>query len=215
VQIVIETDQADFVEAPSQAPWGRAAAYSLLSPTPDAIPASPRQRLIVSSGFLPDEDEPDHPDPRTWGQRGWEALEAAVAYHLAGNGPRLLIRPAWQDVISDSPSCIRLLEKRGQWGGEGRLALLLDPAAMLAPSMIPNAEDHVRRILELVAGREGVDGVVAANVEVREGVPRRAPLHRGAIDTSRLVTLYRELVPAGVPLVLVGGEIEAQRRALE
>src|SRR5688500_12346638 len=62
VQIVIETDQADFIEAPSQAPWGRAAAYSLLAPTPDAAPIAPRQRLVVRSGFLPDEDGPDRPD---------------------------------------------------------------------------------------------------------------------------------------------------------
>ncbi len=212
---VIETKDGDFIEIRSASPWGRAAGSSLLSPTPDALPASPEQRLIIRSGWLPDEEAPDRPDPRTWGARGWEALEEALSRHLAGTGPRILIRPAWTDVISDTPSCIRFLDLREQWGGLERLGLLLDPAAMLAPSMMPTAEDHVRRILEMVAGREGVDGVVASNVEVREGVPRHAPLHRGAIDAQRLSALYRGLVPASIPIILTGGEAEVQRRAIE
>ena len=86
---------------------------------------------------------------------------------------------------------------------------------MLAPSMLANAEDHVRRILEIVASREGVEAVVAANVEMRDGVPVLAPLHRGLIDAARLAAMYRELVPPGLPRILAGSETEAQLRALE
>lgn len=218
VQIVIETQSGEFFEGSAKAPgvfWARAAETTLLVNEGNitATPAAPR--VVLRTGFLPDEDDPNVPGPRTWVGRGWEALDRAVEVALSRSGPRMLIRPAWTDVISDAPSSNRFLDRRQEWGdGVARLGLLLDPAAMLAPTMIANAEDHITRILELVASREGVDGVVASNIEVRDGAPRRAAIHQGVIDASRLTNLYRSLVPATVPVILTGEDIESQREAI-
>lgn len=219
VRIILETGDADFVEvsAVARIPWGRGAPGALLAPVPDALPLPGAPRLIIRTGFLPDEDHPDRPDPRTWGPRGWEALEAALRPYLARDGARILLRPAHTDVLSDAPSCIRFLDRREQWGADAgeRLGILLDPAAMIAPSMIPTAEDHIARILEIVANRPGVDGVVAANIEIRDDAPAPTPLHRGSIPPARLAALFRANVPAATPLILTDVELEKQRAVLD
>jgi hypothetical protein len=121
---------------------------------------SAASRVILRAGFIEDEDTPGTPDPRTWGPRGWDALEAAVTAALSGTGARILVRPAATDVVSDTPSCLRFLERRASLEGGDRLGLLLDPVGMLAPSMMADAGDHLERIAAMVGGHEGVDAVL-------------------------------------------------------
>src|SRR5262249_8001826 len=150
---------------------------------------------------LADEDD-GGADPRTWGPRGWLAMEEALRRYLEQPGPRLVLRPSYTDVISDAPSWLRFLSQRREWAGDGeeRLGVMLDPVAMLAPSMVKNAEDHVARLLELVGSHAGVDAVAASNMEVRDGDVERAALHRGVMDAARIAGVYRSL--AGVPIVI-------------
>jgi hypothetical protein len=85
---------------------------------------------------------------------------------------------------------------------------------MVAPSMVADAEDHIARILDLVADRAGVDGVVASNVTVVDGASRAAALHRGVIDALRLAKIYRRRVPEATFVVVADEERDEQRRAL-
>lgn len=173
--------------------WGASLGPTVLEMA-GRLPDVSAPRVVARAGFLADEDAPGSPDPRTWGPVGWSAFERSLAASLASPGPRLLIRPAATDVISDAPSCLRFLQRRGQWGESGaeagvaRLGLLLDPVAMLAPSMHASAEDHVDRILHLVVSSAGVDAV--ALVET--------PL----IPFAKLVEVFRGAAPADMPLVI-------------
>ena len=85
---------------------------------------------------------------------------------LDAAGVRLLIRPHVAHTVADIPACRRILsEERAE-----RIGLLLEPCAMLAPSMLADAPDHLRRILEALGHR--ADGVILSNVAA---VPTTAP----------------------------------------
>lgn len=194
--------------------WAAAAGPLIPSPPRPVLWAHtpPSPRLVARSGHLVLDDDPNQTDPRTWGPKGWKELEQAIAACLAQKPARFLVRPNAADVVSDAPSCLRFLSERNRMmeamlelkkaenggiagmesvteHGEARLGLLLDPAAMLAPSMLADAEDHVRRILELVAGQPGVDAVVVTD--------------QLAANFGRL---FSTLVPPSVPLVLTGND---------
>lgn len=84
-------------------------------------------------------------DPRTWGPKGWGALEERVK-RLRDAGVRVCVRPHARHVVSDPTGCRRLLE--ASWA-EGVL-LMYDPEAMLAESMRGEGvrADHLRRMEE-------------------------------------------------------------------
>jgi hypothetical protein len=214
VRIILETSHAGFVEYPGGVSWGHAAPFTLLDGEPDGGTRAPSERCVIRAGFIPDDDYPQRPDPRTWGPRGWEALEASIRACLRRQGPRLLVRTAHTDVLSDAPSCIRFLDRREEWGGGSsgvdRLGILLDPAAMIAPSMIATAEDHIARILEIVAALPGVDGVVAANIKAHNGQAVATPFHMGMVPPDRLGALLRVHVPVGTPIVLKDEDLDNQ-----
>lgn len=191
---------------------------SVRPPWPPPPLSSGLEWLVIHSGYIPDDDDdapttPPAPDPRTWGPRGWAMLEERLADLLSRPGPRFLVRPRWSDVISDAPSCCRFLELAERHASTPpRLGILLDPVAMLAPSMMTNAEDHVRRVIEIVAHRPGVEGVVFSNVELHDGLPRPSPVHRGLLDVKLLAALARSLPQ--LPIVLSHEQMLQQQHAL-
>jgi hypothetical protein len=203
IQSLRPTGPAD--RAGSGAAWGVSLDRSVLEMEGALTEATP-PRVVVRSGFIPDEDRPGEPDPRTWGPAGWSALDRGLRACLTSPGPRLLIRPAATDVVSDAPSCLRYLQRRGEWGGDGtgdavaRLGLLLDPVAMLAPSMHASAEDHVARIMQLVVPVAGVDAV--------------ALIETPLVPFAKLVAMFRALAPAEMPLVVSAGALRVHASLL-
>jgi hypothetical protein len=154
-------------------------------------------------------------EPRAWLPGAAEALGAALdalapALALGGRGHELWLRPHARHVLGDHHRVGSFLDGRDD--GD-RIGLLLDPAAMLDVGMEADALGHVERALEALAGR--ARAVVAANARPA-GDDRLAPaaLHDGLMDPRELAGLYRGLVPAGTPIVLVGGEAGRQAGAI-
>ena len=101
-------------------------------------------------------------DPRTWGPKGWGALEERAA---GLEGPGVLVRPHARHVVSDVPGCRRLLES--SWATERGVRLCYDPASMVVPGMMGRIEDHLRRMYEAIElfPMERLGMVVVAGVD--------------------------------------------------
>lgn len=100
-------------------------------------------------------------EPKTWGPAGWASFEQLCERAepmLVNAGRELCWRPHARHVLSDIPSCRRFLAR---WAGSDRpMRLVLDPASMLTDSMLPDASDHVARVLESLLGETGVAAVL-------------------------------------------------------
>lgn len=184
-----------------------------MEPAPDFPVAT---RVIMPPGFLADEDDPGAPDPRTWGPRGWDALIEGVDTLVAQSTATILLRPVAGHVVSDAPSCLRFLRLTSErWNtGDVRVGVALDAAAMLAPSMVPLASDHLARILEIVAGEPGVAAVYATNVAADGNLCRTTPLAEGVVPAEELAALLRHHVPASTPLIVVGADAASDAHLL-
>lgn len=144
-----------------------------------------------------------------WMPRARERF-AQAARSLAALGGDLWIWPRSDHTLSDVPSVLTFLR------AHERVGLLLDPGAMLSPTMLANADDHLARIFEALGPHPQTRAVVLANIapgsEI-EGV-RVAPLHRGVLRPKRIIELWREHCPADMPVVLLDEELTEQRNAL-
>jgi len=151
--------------------------------------------------------------PGYWGREAWERLEATIAElipTLAERGTRLLLRPQQGRTLADVPGALRLLN--GPLGE--RLGLILDPAAMLAPSMIRGAADHLRRAFEALGPR--ADALVLSNIAAVPGSSdderlAPAPLRGGLIDPDLLLALAAEHVPETTLRVFLSGDRDGPR----
>jgi hypothetical protein len=142
-------------------------------------------------------------DPRTWAAPGWAALEAACRKLHRAPGS-LLLRPHFRHVISDIPSCRRLLD--ADWARELGMGLVYDPAAMCAPSMLGSGrvEDHLRRMyetIELFPNREvgGLKAVIVGTPSA-EGLPT-APYTANPLSQF-ILDLAKAHIPPGLPTLV-------------
>lgn len=87
----------------------------------------------------------------TWGPAGRAAFDKRIDA-LAGRTDRVLIRPHARHVVSDIPS-VATLARRFEGGSVG---VLLEPAALFTPEMLPDADEHLERIAALVPVSAGV-----------------------------------------------------------
>ncbi len=199
-----------------------------LSPLGIWQPANPLADAEAIAQSLRESDHPivtwsgwsDEGSPlETWGPPGRERFRAFLEA-LRGlasereNAPSIMIRPRWDHVLSDAPSCLSWLR---EWGGEvvggnrSNLRLLLDPAGLLSHTMLDSAEEHLDRFRLAFTDTTGVGGVVASNVfRDDQGRHRPAPLHDGLIDPRLIVAA----LPPGVPVVLIGAELDTQLNCL-
>ncbi len=167
--------------------------------------------LIVRSGCL---DEPY----RTWGQHGanafgaWcERLRALSAGARVSERPRILIRPHHLDVLSDVQRCLGFV--RAETGG---LELAFDPIAMLAPTMLERAEDHLTRFAEVLEGCPGIGAIVLTNAIIGEdGLMDEMPIHVGLIASTFLEPFARIARDRKIPLILTGESETEQIGLLE
>lgn len=127
-------------------------------------------------------------DPRTWGPKGWAALEEACL-RLAAAGHRVTLRPHHRHIISDIPSCKRFIESN--LAASAGIRLAHDPLSMCTDGMqAPNSfMDHLHRLFEAVDSLppESIAAIV---------VPDR---HR---ENSVVMTLVDSHIPPSIPLLL-------------
>lgn len=164
-------------------------------------------RTVVWSGAFPQSQTPGkdaeaalwEADPRTWSSLGWSALEQALA--RPGCAGRLILRPHARHVISDIPSCRKLLTDG--WGMAADVQLLIDPASMLTREMAvgASADDHLRRIFEAAMAMEPsrIFGVLIGGwaEDARVGIKSIPLSAQGGDRAARIVRIASEVL-AGV-----------------
>lgn len=158
--------------------------------------------------------------PANWTGPGREALRAAVirlAPALRRLDVALLLRPHARHVASDAPACRLLLDDAAAHALPLRLAL--EPAALLEPSMLEDAPDHLRRVCDALASEAAC--VILTNVE-RCGDGDEAglaptPITSGLIAPADLCAACRRglaQIEEPPPLALLDRDLDAQVEAL-
>lgn len=165
---------------------------------PELMPETRDSPIVCWSGWLGEADSAEGWFERV--PRQWLPSSRAVWDRVAQSADRarLILRPHARHLLSDGPGCLNYLR-----GGEER-RLLLDPVAMLEPEMLPDADDHVRRMLVTLGPLAW--GLVVSDVTVRESPNRGpwcvpAPAGSGSLDMTRFLAFVGEFVPAACVLV--------------
>lgn len=198
-------------------PWATVAdRVNLLAGAVPALPEPPcPPRVIAWSGWLPADAAPQAGvfprNFRTWTPEAWETFEKVVANigpALAAKKMSLLLRPHARHVLSDAQGCRQYMER----APEG-VNLLLDPASMLTPDMLPDAEDHLARTLDALAAHPKTAGIVLCNVRRVPGDDSAlapSPLHAGEIDPAMFRGLVAEFAPKSLPAVVLEEQLPRQ-----
>lgn len=207
---------------PGMTPFGWWCGSGLLDPGgPDEAARAARQhhsrRVVAAAGALPAGDDEDAARAalRTHSAEGFRALETAIERTvgaIGSGGPSLCVRPRAADVLSDVPSCLVFLRS----AAAARARLVVDPIAMLTPSMAERAEEHLERIYEGLAGHTGVEAVVVWNAALGgDGALRPVGLHEpGLVDARWLVGLAARCAGPGVDWIILDREVEVQKQVL-
>lgn len=168
---------------------------------------------VVRSGRL----EAPH---QTWGPAGAAMFESRCREwrERVASGERILVRPHHADVLSDVQRCLTFA--RSERGG---LLLAIDPAGLLAPSMIDRAEDHMVRFVGATRDCPALGAIVLTSVEVESTadgpVTRSVTIDRGMLparlmrDTARL--LAEIALARRVPLILMSDRASEQEALLD
>lgn len=138
-----------------------------------------------------------------------EGTAAALRGHEVG----LCLRPRAQHVLSDAPSCLTFLRSSVSEG----VRIVLDPMAMMTASMTPRAEEHVERVLSVLAGHPSVVAVMAANARVAGGRVVPIGLHRGdeaVMDSRRLIAMVSEHARPELDWIVLEEEVAKQKEML-
>jgi len=151
----------------------------------------------------------------------WDARSAALTSEAERRGVRLVLWPHAEDVVSDIPGLVTFCRaasnpRMGAESGSAATApwaLLLDPAALMTPAMLSNADDHLARLrdtLELDFVRTCVAGIV-----LRARLPNGtfAELSSGSDVTRALVRAWRTMA-LSCPVVLTGDDAPTQQSLL-
>ncbi len=153
--------------------WALWTGQSLFDSALDALLTDGGQgeALVVHSCLPPasqDEDAQAGQPWRSWGAGAKARLTARLAQladRIESAESRLLVVPTWNGVISDIPTTVQFVKERPS----ERMGLVLEPASMIAPSMLPNVADHLARLYGAAAMLPGVEAVVVSNLRQGEG----------------------------------------------
>ncbi len=181
-------------------------------------------RIVLYTGSLA--REPWARDVANWGSAGMRAFDEASARirdALAGTPKRVLWRPHARHIISDAQRGLALMRQLADDGLSDRFGLALDPSALLEPTMLPTAEDHLARAFEALApladlvfltgARGRTNPASLPEPEQWEGGPpvEQVPAHRSDIDPALLGRLFHEHA-RGDPVIFAedaGAQLEA------
>ncbi len=163
--------------------------------------------------------EPGEVSPLNW-MRGPAFLDEAcesLGPQLVRHGRRLLLVPHARHVLSDARSALvwwcrhvipgqDLRAETRAPAGERPFGLALDPMALLEPSMVPDAADHVRSLFAALGPR--ADAVILRGARpAADGARMEAcALHEGVVPLSTLRALAAEHA-ATVPILVPGAAV--------
>lgn len=167
-----------------------------ISPEPGSPP------LAIWSGWVAQDQDPRRPSIHTWTGRGWDELMGLcdrLEPVLQARAQSLLFRPSASHVLSDPRSCLTFFNKR-----PSRFGLLLDPIAMLTVSMLPDAGDHLDRILDTLLDRPETRAVVVSDASAEGEQISPAPLGGGVLAPGVLDRMLSRVLESGRPVVLLG-----------
>lgn len=182
-------------------------------------------RLVVRSGRLTAGEDLDELEARfrTQGAEGAARMGRALgplADRAVAAGVKLCLLPDARDVLSDIPSCLKLLRDQSGRGGP-EIELVLDPAGLLTPGMLEAADEHLTRIFESLAGQAGVAALRLTGVCLveRAGGAELEPvgLHRGdesAVDPRLVIGLASRHLREGLDWIILNEDVLAQREVL-
>lgn len=188
-----------------EASWAVVARQSVLGAGPLSvaaqIPSPDCRRVVLRSGRLPGDDSGLAGSWAGWSPRGKAAFESEIdrlAPVVARLEFELILWPSAGDALSDIPSCLSFLRRYES----GPFRLLIEPAALLAESMLPRAAEHLERIVDSLADHPGVAASMASNVEFHESRGECVPLGRGSISSGLIETMVSRLSATSRPLVV-------------
>ena len=176
---------------------------------------APSRRIVSWSGTLSDEGL-FADDPRTWMKPGHERFAGfldEVAPALQHHGRTLCFRPHHRHVLGDVHAAVKLLRDRAG----GPFEVLLSPGDLLAPSMLPQAEDHLARMfahLGPVAAAVLLFDVAPSPDAADSGLLAQRRLGEGMLPIPLIAKLLADQVPAETPVILLPGAVESQRESL-
>lgn len=185
------------------APRALVSGINLLSLPPGAIESLPLRELggvplAVRSGWVdPPGDEPAGawlPSVQASFQAAVDALESTAR----DQGATIWWWPASGHALSDIPSILSFFRARaGRHHG-----LLLEPAALLAPSMLERGEEHLARAYGALSALASC--VLVSSVGAGDSLEGSAcvGVDRGVIPPGILARLVEEHVPCETPLAL-------------
>lgn len=152
---------------------------------------------------------------QTWGPAGAAMLEARATgwrSDVAAGGARVMVRPHHADVLSDIQRC--LVFARAE---RSALLLAMDPVALLAPSMLDRAEEHLRRSVDATRDCPAIGAIVLTNARMTDET-RPSPIHDGDLgeDVMRPLAegLWSIAAARDVPIVCLADQWREQARAL-
>lgn len=178
-----------------------------LSPAGVTLPASPQARVVAApTGSIKPEsdDSADVVDAarRTWSGEGRDRFDSAWAglrEQADRLGVALWARPHAGDVMGDVPALRQIAA-----GKTGIDRVLLDPAGLLTPGMLGEAEDHLQRMIEPLEDTARIGATLVTNVEQHGEGLRRVPIPAGVIDAGVLLAFAERAGRAGPVCVLPG-----------
>lgn len=105
---------------------------------------------LLWSGWLG--ESPTGTSPQHWTRSARQSLATACA-PLASNPARIFLIPHHAHLLSDLPGCIAhaLAARDAAAAGCPSVGIALAPTALLAPSMMDRAMDHLERIISMIA----------------------------------------------------------------
>ncbi len=148
-----------------------------------------------------------NPDPRTWGNVGWNALTNALKRI---EPPPPVIRTHARNVVSDIPGVRRIVAPQGE---PLPARVLIDPASMLTPLFAKSTlgVDQITRIFEfvrdIVAGvpdaAPKIFGVVVSGVAISpRDYCKPCPLDEGVIPGATIASIAKKTLPPGIPILI-------------
>lgn len=147
------------------------------------------------------------PDPRTWGNVGWNALTNALK---RVEPPPPVIRSHARHVVSDIPGIRRIIAPQGE---PIAARVLIDPASMLTPLFARSTMgvDQITRIFEfvrdIVAGvpesAPKIFGVVVSGVAISpKDYCKPCPLDEGVIPGATIAAIAKKTLPPGICILI-------------
>ncbi len=150
-------------------------------------------------------------DTPRWSASAWETFDASCAAlrdQLDEKGLTLCFRPHADDMLCDAHACRAFLKRHtGQ-----PFQIIADPTALLTPSMIPSAADHLVRIIETHAATPGVCGMILTDIKLVGERIEAVPLGAGMLDAAMLANLTRDAWPDDRPVVLLEEDYAGQAK---